>query len=78
MKAQKNTTKPYKGFNKGRSWQMEEKDLDRLRHQVPELDVITPRWYFSSNLFMNIPASGTMSSGRSLRAGRWMLIVLIL
>ena len=37
-----NTTKPYKGFNKGRSWQMEEKDLDRLRHQVPELDVITP------------------------------------
>ena len=28
-----NTTKPYKGFNKGRSWQMEEKDLERLRHQ---------------------------------------------
>ena len=22
-----NTTKPYKGFNKGRSWQMEDKDL---------------------------------------------------
>ena len=37
-----NTTKPYKGFNKGRSWQMEDKDLDRLRHRVPELDVITP------------------------------------
>ena len=37
-----NTTKPYKGFNKGRSWEMEEKDLDRLRHQVPKLDVITP------------------------------------
>lgn len=37
-----NTTKPYKGFNKGRSWQMEEKDLERLRHRVPELDVITP------------------------------------
>jgi putative ABC transport system permease protein len=32
-----NTTKPYKGFNKGRSWQMEEKDLERLRHRVPEL-----------------------------------------
>ncbi len=30
-----NTTKPYKGFNKGRSWQMEEKDLERLRHRVP-------------------------------------------
>ncbi len=37
-----NTTKPYKGFNKGRSWNMEMKDLQRLRQQVPELDVITP------------------------------------
>lgn len=37
-----NTTKPYKGFNKGRSWQMEEKDLERLRQRMPELDVITP------------------------------------
>ena len=34
-----NTTKPYKGFNKGRSWQMEEKDLERLRQRMPELDV---------------------------------------
>ena len=37
-----NTTKPYKGFNKGRSWQMEEKDLERLRQllrppSVPDL-----------------------------------------
>lgn len=37
-----NTTKPYKGFNKGRFWQMEEKDLERLRQRMPELDVITP------------------------------------
>ncbi len=37
-----NTTKPYKGFNKGRSWQMELNDLQRLRQQMPELDVITP------------------------------------
>ncbi len=36
------TTKPYKGFNKGRSWNMELNDLQRLRQQVPELDVITP------------------------------------
>ena len=36
------TTKPYKGFNKGRSWQMETNDLQRLRQQIPELDVITP------------------------------------
>lgn len=37
-----NTTKPYKGFNKGRSWQMEENDMKRLRQHVPELDIITP------------------------------------
>ena len=37
-----NTTKPYKGFRKGRYFSMVEKDIDRLRQQVPELDVITP------------------------------------
>ncbi len=37
-----NTTKPYKGFNKGRSWDMELGDMERLRQHVPELDVITP------------------------------------
>ena len=49
-----NTTKPYKGFNKGRSWQMEEKDLERLRHRVPELDVITPLVWFSARLLMSV------------------------
>lgn len=37
-----NTTKPYKGFNKGRSWNMELNDIERLRQRVPELDVVTP------------------------------------
>ena len=37
-----NTTKPYKGFNKGRSWNMEMSDLQSLRQQTPELDVISP------------------------------------
>ena len=36
------TTKPYKGLKKGRWWQMDEKDITRLRNQVPELDVIAP------------------------------------
>ena len=36
------TTKAYKGFRKGRYWQMDYKDVDRLRRRVPELDVITP------------------------------------
>ncbi len=36
------TTKPYKGFNKGRLWEMDLGDIDRLRQHVPELDVISP------------------------------------
>lgn len=36
------TTKAYKGFRKGRSWQMDYKDVERLRQRVPELDVISP------------------------------------
>ena len=36
------TTKAYKGFRKGRQWQMVYQDVDRLRQQVPELEVVTP------------------------------------
>ena len=36
------TTKAYKGFRKGRYWQMDYKDVERLRQRVSELDVITP------------------------------------
>lgn len=36
------TTKAYKGFRKGRMWTMDYKDVDRLRHNVPQLDKITP------------------------------------
>ncbi|KAA6317783.1 Macrolide export ATP-binding/permease protein, partial [termite gut metagenome] len=36
------TDKVYKGFQKGRSWNMEYADVERLRLGVPEIDVITP------------------------------------
>ena len=36
------TTKAYDGFRKGRQWELTDVDLYRMRHQVPELDVITP------------------------------------
>ncbi len=36
------TTKPYDGFRKGRQWNMVYKDVDRLKANVPELDVVTP------------------------------------
>jgi putative ABC transport system permease protein len=36
------TTKPYAGFRKGRQWQMNYTDVERLKAQIPELDVVTP------------------------------------
>ena len=36
------TTKAYKGFRKGRMWEMNYKDVERLRQRIPELDVISP------------------------------------
>ena len=36
------TTKPYKGFRKGRWWDMNYKDIDQLKQRVPELDVVAP------------------------------------
>lgn len=42
------TTKPYKGFRKGRWWSMDYKDIDRLKQRVPELESVVPmifsRW----------------------------------
>ena len=36
------TSKPYMGFRKGRYWNMNVRDIERLRRQVPQLDVILP------------------------------------
>ena len=41
------TGEPYRGFRKGRRWDLELADVDRLRRSVPGLDVVTPstsRW----------------------------------
>ena len=49
------TTKPYKGFRKGRWWSMDYKDIDRLKQRVPELDVVVPmlfsRWGGSNTAY---------------------------
>jgi putative ABC transport system permease protein len=37
------TTVPYKGLKRGRNWSFNNKDMQTLRDQVPELDVIAPR-----------------------------------
>ena len=33
---------PYAGFRKGRQWSMVYKDVERLKQQVPELEVVSP------------------------------------
>lgn len=37
-----NTSKPWKGMKEGRYWQLDRKDVERLRTLVPELDVVAP------------------------------------
>lgn len=42
-----NTSEPYKGFRKGRKWNLEVADVNRVKNAVPELEIITPlisRW----------------------------------
>lgn len=36
------TTMPYHGYKKGRTWHLVTDDVQRLRQQLPELDVISP------------------------------------
>ncbi len=36
------TSKPYKGFRKGRWWAMDYKDIERLKQRVPELSTVAP------------------------------------
>jgi len=37
------TSEPYKGFKRGRQWNMEAEDLVALRNNVPEIEYITPK-----------------------------------
>lgn len=36
------TSKPYKGMKEGRWWSLQQKDVERLKTLVPELEVVTP------------------------------------
>lgn len=41
------TSKAYKGFRKGRYWNLEIKDVERIHQAIPEIDILTPinsRW----------------------------------
>lgn len=45
--ASNKTSKTYKGFQQGRYWDLENKDVERVRRNVPEIEIVTPnitRW----------------------------------
>jgi putative ABC transport system permease protein len=44
------TGEPYKGFKRGRSWNMEAEDMDYLKRNVPELEYITPKNFGGSSV----------------------------
>ncbi|MCX6236049.1 MAG: ABC transporter permease [Bacteroidia bacterium] len=43
------TSEPYKGFKRGRYWNMEAEDLVYLRNNVPEIEYITPKNFGGRN-----------------------------
>ena len=60
-----NTSKPYKGFEKGRYWNMTYDDVDRVRNMIPELDVVTP----VTSLWGNSVMHGDNTYARSVVKG---------
>ena len=36
------TSKPYKGFKSGRSWELETKDIEKLKQNIPEVKAVSP------------------------------------
>lgn len=57
------TEEAYKGFRKGRTWNLTTTDVQRVRQMIPELDVVTP----SLNTWDNFIAYKTQKTGCSRR-----------
>lgn len=56
------TGRAYKGFQQGRAWDLENKDVERVRRSVSEVDVITPslaRWGIEA-IYNEHKISGTL------------------
>ena len=56
------TSKAYKGFQQGRYWDLENKDVERIRRNVDEVDIITPslaRWGINA-VYQDKKISGTL------------------
>jgi len=60
-----NTSKPYKGFEKGRTWDLDYGDVDRLKALIPELETVTP----SVSLWGKSVTRGEHTSSRAVVKG---------
>ncbi|HNQ37426.1 MAG: ABC transporter permease [Prolixibacteraceae bacterium] len=43
------TSEPYKGYKRGRYWNMDFEDVQIIRSKVPEVDILTPKNFGSNN-----------------------------
>ncbi len=59
------TSKPYKGFEKGRTWNLDYGDVDRLKAMIPELETVTP----SVSLWGKSVSRGEYVSSRAVVKG---------
>jgi putative ABC transport system permease protein len=78
-----NTSKPYKGFEKGRTWDLDYDDVTRLKNMVPELETVTPSvslWGKSVSRDENTSSNAVVKGVRAdyssietpvLKYGRW-------
>ena len=78
------TTKPYKGFKKGRTWNLEYADVDRLKAMVPELETVSPSvslWGKSVTRDENTSSRAVVKGARAdyanietpkIKYGRWL------
>ena len=78
------TTKPYKGFKKGRTWDLEYADVDRLKAMVAELETVSPTvslWGKSVTRDENTSSRAVVKGARAdyanietpkIKYGRWL------
>lgn len=60
------TTKPYKGFQKGRTWQIKNSDIVVIRQRVPELQYLSPMLFGGNSSDQNNVARGEYSGSFEL------------
>lgn len=61
------TGEPYKGFKRGRYWNMDSEDIRILKEKVPEIDILTPKNFGSRNNSGPNTVRGTRNGSFNIR-----------